>query len=324
MWVNCEEGYVSSSYRPVSCDSVLCTLANSHACDTECYSTPKPDCHNNTCAHSPGNPVIHLSTGGQIGQDIVSLQSFNGKTPDRIVSVPNFPFVCSSTLIKFSICLSSSTKPNGAILFGDGPRSIVPKDLLIYTPLIKNPVSTLGPENNVVPTTSSDYFISVNSIRVGGKDIKVNKTLLSINNKGKGGTRISTIKPYTMLHTSLYKALVTAFVRAYGVIPHVEPPFGACFPSFSDELGPKVPFIDLVLEGQGSVYWRISSANSLVKISSIVTCLGFVDGGPDPFTSIVIGGCQLEDNLLQFDLASSRLGFSSSLLARNTSCSNFT
>ncbi|GMN31387.1 hypothetical protein TIFTF001_044571 [Ficus carica] len=70
----------------------------------------------------------------------------------------------------------------------------------------------------------------------------------------------------------------------------------------------------------------------MVSVSNDVLCLGFVDGGPIRFvdwgvkftrTAIVIGGHQIEDNLLQFDLAASRLGFSSTLLTRKTSCSNF-
>ena len=52
-------------------------------------------------------------------------------------------------------------------------------------------------------------------------------------------------------------------------------------------------------------------------------CLGVVDGGSKPRTSIVIGGHQLEDNMLEFDLASSKLGFSSSLLLHNTNCSHY-
>jgi hypothetical protein len=52
-------------------------------------------------------------------------------------------------------------------------------------------------------------------------------------------------------------------------------------------------------------------------------CLGFVNGGENARTSIVIGGHQLEDNLVQFDLATSRVGFSSTLLGRQTTCSNF-
>ncbi|KAH9765255.1 hypothetical protein KPL70_001805 [Citrus sinensis] len=75
---------------------------------------------------------------------------------------------------------------------------------------------------------------------------------------------------------------------------------------------------------QRKVLWSILGANSIVQVGNDdnVSCLGFVDGGA-PRTSIVIGGYQLENNLLQFDLASSRLGFSNSLLLRRTFCSNF-
>ncbi|CAB4262923.1 unnamed protein product [Prunus armeniaca] len=68
----------------------------------------------------------------------------------------------------------------------------------------------------------------------------------------------------------------------------------------------------------------------MVQVSKDVLCLGFVGAEQrqrysfeSPMTSIVIGGHQLEDNLLQFDLANKRLGFSSSLLSRETSCANF-
>ncbi|KAL9447390.1 hypothetical protein AB3S75_014956 [Citrus x aurantiifolia] len=61
----------------------------------------------------------------------------------------------------------------------------------------------------------------------------------------------------------------------------------------------------------------------MVEARSGVTCLTFVDGGVRPRASIIIGSHQLQDNLVQFDLAGSRLGFSSSLLFRRTSCSNF-
>ncbi|XP_050215484.1 probable aspartic proteinase GIP2 [Mercurialis annua] len=356
MWVDCDQGYVSSTYKPVSCDSKLCALANSMACATECNSAPKPGCHNNTCAHSPENPVLRLSTGGQIGQDVVSLQSFNGKKPDRSVSVPDFPFVCGSTFLlenladgvtglaglgnsnislpaqfsgdfalpkKFSVCLSNSTKPDGAVFFGNGPS--IPKNALTYTPLLKNPVSTAG--SSFLGEASVEYFIGVQSIKIAGKEVKFNKTLLSIDSEGKGGTKISTVNPYTVLQSSIYKAVVKAFVKEMDkkFIPHVEPPpvgpFEACFQSIvidNNGFGPDVPVIDLVL---GNVNWRIWGGNSMVKMSSLVMCLGVLDGGENPTTSVVIGGHQIEDNFLQFDLASSRLGFSSSLLGKNTTCS---
>ncbi|EEF45330.1 probable aspartic proteinase GIP2 [Ricinus communis] len=358
MWVDCDN-YVSSSYTPVRCDSALCKLADSHSCTTECYSSPKPGCYNNTCSHIPYNPVVHVSTSGDIGLDVVSLQSMDGKYPGRNVSVPNVPFVCGTGFMlenladgvlgvaglgrgnislpayfssalglqsKFAICLSSLTNSSGVIYFGDsiGPLS---SDFLIYTPLVRNPVSTAGAYFE--GQSSTDYFIAVKTLRVGGKEIKFNKTLLSIDNEGKGGTRISTVHPYTLLHTSIYKAVIKAFAKQMKFLIEVNPPiapFGLCYQSAAmdiNEYGPVVPFIDLVLESQGSVYWRIWGANSMVKISSYVMCLGFVDGGLKPDSSIIIGGRQLEDNLLQFDLASARLGFTSSLLVRNTTCSNF-
>lgn len=68
---------------------------------------------------------------------------------------------------------------------------------------------------------------------------------------------------------------------------------------------------------------RVCIGGYLVQVNNDVMCLGFVDGGINPRTSIVIGGHQIEDNFLQFDLAASRLGFSSSLLFRQTTCGNF-
>jgi len=102
-------------------------------------------------------------------------------------------------------------------------------------------------------------------------------------------------------------------------------PFDVCFSSesvLSTRLGVSVPTIYLVLQNE-SVYWSIFGANSMVEVSEDVLCLGIVNGGEKPRTSIVLGGYQLEDNLLQFDLATSRLGFSSLLLGRRTTCSNF-
>lgn len=102
-------------------------------------------------------------------------------------------------------------------------------------------------------------------------------------------------------------------------------PFQVCYDinSFSStRVGPGVPAIDLVLQNE-EVYWRMFGANSMVQVNEDVICLGFVDGGDNPRTAIVIGGYQLENNLLQFDLARSRLGFSSSLLFRQTTCANF-
>ncbi|ONK74092.1 uncharacterized protein A4U43_C03F2690 [Asparagus officinalis] len=146
---------------------------------------------------------------------------------------------------------------------------------------------------------SVEHFIGLKAIKVNEEVVKLNTSLLAIDKNGVGGTKISTVAPFTVLETSIYKAVTDAFDAVHAV-----------------------PAIDLVLQSE-SVYWRIFGGNSMVEAEPGVLCLGFVDGGVNPRTSIVVGGHQIEDNLLQFDLSNGRLGFSSSLLFHQTTCGNF-
>ncbi|KAK7264515.1 hypothetical protein RJT34_32124 [Clitoria ternatea] len=235
---------------------------------------------------------------------------------------------------KFALCLPSTSKGNrlGDLIVGGGPYYLPPHDaskFLSFTPLIVNPHST-GPIFDDHP--SNEYFIDVKSIKVDDTIVNLNTSLLSINKQGDGGTKLSTVIPFTKLHTSIYQPFVSDFVKKAEArkIKRVASvaPFGACFDSRTigkSITGPAVPTIELVLKG--GVQWRIFGTNSMVKVAKKnVLCLGFVDGGVDSgviTTSIVIGGYQLEDNLLEFDLVSSKLGFSSSLLLHNASCSHF-
>ncbi|KAL6193912.1 hypothetical protein ACLB2K_034996 [Fragaria x ananassa] len=292
-----------------------CSLARSKRCD-ECLSPPRPGCNNNTCTLMPLNPVIG-SEGNfeEVGQDVISLHSTDGFKR------------------KFAVCLPSSRRSYGVVFFGDGPYNLLPSidvsKSLIYTPLIINPVTTGANYEEGEP--SSEYFINVTSIKINGKVLSgFNTSLLTIDKDGYGGTKISSVNPYTVMETSIYNAFVNLFTKELSGVPRVTPvePFGVCFNSTnlgSTRVGLPVPNIDLVLQSE-SVYWRIFGANSMVQVNQDVLCLGFVDNGQSPSnprTNIVIRAHQIENNLLQFDLASSRLGFSSSLLFRQTTCANF-
>lgn len=122
------------------------------------------------------------------------------------------------------------------------------------------------------------------------------------------------------METRIYEVFVKAFVMAAessNMIPApAVAPFMACYVAGSGA----VPVIDLVLQSE-MVKWRIYGHNSMVKVEEDVMCLGFLDGGLNLGASVVLGGHQLEDNLLEFDLGSSMLGFSSSLVMKRTSCS---
>ncbi|MBA0687375.1 hypothetical protein Goari_014920 [Gossypium aridum] len=322
LWVTCEQNYLSSTYHAPRCYSTQCARANTHYCHT-CFSKARPGCHNNTCGLMSVNPVTGLTAMSELAQDVLSIYSTQGSNPGPLVKIPRFLFTCAPSLLlqpvlpgnvqgvaglglspislptqlashfgyagfapTFALCLA----PNGVIFFGDSPYYMFPGlDISLplgYTPLI---ISPLG-----------EYYIKVKSIKINNKDVPLNTTLLSIDRRGIG---------------------------ELSGIPLVKPvePFEVCFNSKSIDkrtrVGPKAPNIDLVLHDQ-HVMWRIYGSNSVVEATPGVSCLAFVDGGLNTRAAIVIGAYQMENNLIQFDMARSRLGFSSSLLFFRTSCNN--
>ncbi|XP_010278291.1 PREDICTED: basic 7S globulin-like [Nelumbo nucifera] len=363
LWVDCESAYFSSSYHPVPCNSSQCSATGANGCG-QCLLPASPGCSNNTCVLFPGNTVTKTTTSGELTEDMIAVRSTDGSSPaTRIVSVPRFLFTCSARFLlerlaggvkgmaglgrgpigmpsqlaaafsfprKFAVCLPSSANVTGVIFFGDVPHNLLPEvevsRILSYTPLITNPVSAASTFTKGEP--SVEYFIGVKSIEINKKPVLLNSDLLSIDGEGVGGTKISTVVPYTTLETSIYNSVTGAFMEeaiSMGITRvGAVAPFGACFSSESirgSRMGAEVPSIDLVLQGQS--VWRIFGKNAMVDVREGVLCLGFLDGGRNPRTSIVLGGHQLEDILLQFDLKTSKLGFSPLLHYRQTSCANF-
>ncbi|KAH9737546.1 peptidase A1 domain-containing protein [Citrus sinensis] len=308
-------GYVSSTNKIARCGSAQCNLANVKACG------------GGICGADPENPISNTGTFGDIRIDVLSIQSTNSRNPGRAVTVLNFIFLCGSEFVlqglangvvgiaglgrskvalpsqlaaafslKTKFALYLSPFGNGVIIFGDGPY-----DLNFD---VSNTASGFLGEPSV------KYFIGVASVNVNGK-------------------AISTVNPYTVLETSMYKAFVQAFANAMPKVTRVAPvaPSRACF-RLQDidigftRIGPFVPQIDLVFHNK-YVVWSVHGQNSMVQIGNDVLCLRFVDGGVNPRTSIVIGGRQLENNLLQFDLAHIKTWLGNSLLFERTTCSNF-
>ncbi|KAL5782522.1 hypothetical protein ACOSP7_007551 [Xanthoceras sorbifolium] len=255
-----------------------------------------------------------------LGEDTMKVSTTDGSVYVFDVDMRHFSFACGVKDL-----LSGLAKVGGGPYFMHSYGEV--SKLLIRIPLVINPVAHSRPPLNAKDFSSQEYFIDVKGIKIDGKPVSFNTSLLSINKDGVGGTMIRTVATYTVLHSAIYKALVTDFVKEAAArrMKRVGSmaPFGACFSSKNiarTMTGPAVPNIDLVVKGNNTA-WSIYGANSMVKIKKNVLCLGFVDGGSTAKTSIVLGGHQLENNLLEFDLASSMLGFSSSLLFHNTSCS---
>ncbi|KAL3827924.1 hypothetical protein ACJIZ3_016726 [Penstemon smallii] len=355
--------YTSSTYRTIPCGSSLCTSLGSSC--TLCSGSSGPGCSNNSCALLLGKSRKLVT--GEAGFDSLYLHVTNGRNPGRLGVIPEFMFSCtllkglvkgasgltgfgrstlslpaqvsnfSSENLIFTLCLSGSPSAPGVAFFGiDGPYYFHPEiDLskhFNYTPLIM--LNQVGSRTISYTDSSNEYFIGLTSIKVNGKAIEFDRTLLSTTKNGFGGTKLSTMTPYTVLQTTIFNALTEAFVkeelaRFNLTVTTPVKPFKVCYEAkdiLSTHVGPSVPTIDLVLHDE-DVVWRIFGSNSMVRVfregTDHLWCLGFLDGGLKPRTSIVIGGHQMEDNLLQFDLGSKRLGFTSSVLVHGTMCANF-
>ncbi|XP_027338204.1 basic 7S globulin 2-like [Abrus precatorius] len=359
LWYDCDTHYNSSSYTPISCRSKRCPEDICVSCD----GPFKPGCTNNTCHATASNPLANSIFGGELGDDIVFLskQKISGlltscievdgfssfrnndsalfhlpKTSKGVLGLSKSQLALPAQLAlannlphKFSLCLPSSNNLGFTnLLVREQPQEV--SKFLQTTPLIVNPVST-GPIS-VAGVPSNEYFIDVKAVKIDGHVVNLKPSLLSIDNKGNGGTKISPMSPFTELQSSVYKTFIRDFLknasdRRLKRVASV-PPFEACFDSSSvgnSASGFAMPTIDLVLPG--GMEWKIHGANSMVMAKKNVACLAIVDGGKEPKmsfvkASIVIGGYQLQDNLLVFDVASSKLSFSSSLLLHNTSCSH--
>ncbi|XP_057956802.1 probable aspartic proteinase GIP2 [Malania oleifera] len=340
LWLDCASAGASPSRRPVPCRSLHCSTAEAHQCGTVLnrYGFKL----STTCRLNPENPLTRTARPGELARDAIAVRSVDPSGTDSILAVQydDFLFSCAPTFLlkglasgakgmlglgrtrialpsqlsaalglrrKFAVCLSPS---EGVILAGQAPDHRSLWNSLVYTPLIA--------------TQSEEYSVTVKSIAVNGKKLSINSTLLS---SPKGGIRISTVVPYTLMESSIYEVFVAAFandaVSAMNLTRVAAvAPFGVCFSSEGvgrTAAGPAVAVIDLLLQSE-MVRWRIYGRNSMVEVGGGAMCLGFLDGGSDLGSAVILGGHQLEENLLDFDLENSMLGFSS-MLARETSCS---
>ncbi|KAF5787790.1 putative aspartic peptidase A1 family, aspartic peptidase domain superfamily, xylanase inhibitor [Helianthus annuus] len=326
---------------PVSCEEYQCTDVRASygyknpSCAPETNSSTLPGWGFCTCPVNVVNPVTGSCSQALLNYDDFTVNTSDGRNvfnglygaypnaacapsstfasfPANVSGVMAFstsPYAFPAYLYQplkktFALCLPSKPAP-GVLFYGTGPYYLFPqsnvdvRSYLSYTPLVKHP-------------DSFGYFISVNSIVIKKR---------SINVPTDASTRLSTIDPYTTLRTDIYNGVVRRFSMVTKRLRPAKPvaPFGLCYSTSTTGL--KVPDIDFSLPDGKK--WTVSSTNSIKQVTSEVACLAFVDGGATSEPAIVIGTFQFEDNFLEFDLENSTLGFSSSLLRKQTSCANF-
>ncbi|XP_076953401.1 gamma conglutin 1-like [Bidens hawaiensis] len=206
-----------------------------------------------------------------------------------------------------ALCLPNLSSARGVAFLGDGPfyftqfPNLDLRSILSYTPMIRKSSKSLG------------YYIKINRILIEGTPVT------SLPSLKTSFVNLSTLVPYTTLRSDIYKALVTSFSTNSISRVNMVRPFSLCLKTGSGFH--HVPKIDL--ETLGGKKWTLSEENLMKRVGNGVECLALIDGGSNVEDDIVIGTNQMENNFLFFDPVNQKLGFSSSLLARGTSCNSF-
>ncbi|KAF3340919.1 basic 7S globulin 2-like protein [Carex littledalei] len=276
----------------------------------------------NICA--PDNALTGLPRGavGIAGFGRTSLVSLPARLAWDVSIRSNENLVVNPSFYnRFVLCLPSTTNTPGVAFFGANPYYLLPSYLpdisnsLTYTTLLQSP-------------NYSDvaYYLNVKGLAVNGMSVSLPTYELTFDSSGRGGVKLSTTIPYTTMKTSIYKPFIEAYKTATNWIPHKPSvkPFELCFDTRdlgSTRVGYGVPPIDIMLNDGKN--WTIFGANSLKDVKANTACLAFVDGGENEIPAITLGGFQMEDSFLLFDVPNSTLGFIPTLRGLQTTCSNF-
>ncbi|CAF1888826.1 unnamed protein product, partial [Brassica napus] len=327
-WLNCHQLQSLTSLHTVACDSDSCEV------------TPGNGCNENSCLYKQPNPLGSQNITSRVVQDAASFSTTDGGNFLSQVSLRIFTFSCAYNLqgvsppvdgvLSLSPGSSSFTKqvtsdfnviPKLALClpsYGTGRFYVA--GVYLKSPPFDNNTSQIPKTLTPMRIDSGDYLISVQYIYVDGTPLTLNPNLLL----GGVAAKLSTMVPYTVLHTDIYNALAQSFTLKAEVTSVA--PFKDCFDAQNvagkDMTGPNVPKIEFGLPGKtGEVTWGFYGANTVVKVSEMVMCLAFYDGGKNLNDWIVIGTHQLQEYLLEFDLSTSTFSFSDSLLLHYTNCS---
>ncbi|KAG8079018.1 hypothetical protein GUJ93_ZPchr0007g4953 [Zizania palustris] len=313
VWATCD-----ASHPTLECHHHFCMYAHSYLppnCPQNGYGhADVKDPFRCQCTAHPYNPFSGESASVDLTRTRLSANATDGKNPLYPVS---FTAVTS--------CAPEShleKLPAGAVgIAGLAPTRLALQAQVAGTQNVANKFALCLPSGGD-GVAIFGYFISATKISVNHEQVQ-------LYDHGPLVVELSSRIPYTVFRPDVYRAFIDAFDKATAERKRVTPPvapFELCYDSRelgSTRLGYAVPQIDLELEGGEN--WTVFGGNSMAQVNDNTACLAFVkmtgEKGNPP--AVVIGGFQMENNLLVFDDEKARLGFSGLLWGRQTTCSNF-
>uniref|UniRef100_A0ACD5XM34 Uncharacterized protein n=1 Tax=Avena sativa TaxID=4498 RepID=A0ACD5XM34_AVESA len=310
-----------SPHRTFPCDTGVCKVANwNHP--PNCPYVPATACSKGAaCTAYPYNPV-----DGRCGHDdattiTLAANATDGKNPlfpvsfravgscapgELLASLPpgaagvaglsrlplSLPWQVGYRLDvpkQFALCLPGGSGSDGVAVFGGGPfQLLAAPPVEIAAGLRENQLPLLrNPKIN-----NGAYYFRITGVTVNQEKVPTPPGAFDLDpRRGTGGAVFST-------------------ASALGVT----------------RLGYAVANIDLMLEGGQN--WTLSGGSSLVQVDEHTVCFAIVEMGasmPAAANSpaVIVGGFQMEERLLMFDLEKGTFGFSGPLSGIRTGCSNF-
>ncbi|CAN8255870.1 unnamed protein product [Cochlearia groenlandica] len=332
-WLDCHKLKSLTSQHMAVCNTTSCIPGN-FCMDKLCLFQqpnplgPNPNNQNVTC-RVVQDTVFFSNADGSVGLRPFAYSCADHGEVEGFLTPPGVSGVLSlspgdlsltkqtysglSVVPKFAICLPSSSSSSG----GAGRFYVAADDYFI------------GNSSDRLPMTYTpmrygrgDYLVTVQALYVDEIPLLLNPNLLL----GGVDVKLSTLVPYTILHTDLYNALSLSFTlkaKAMGIskVSPVEP-FKDCFDARTAAAAGKLPVIEIGMPGRTlEVKWRFDGANTVVKVTDMVMCFAFFDGGNDPNKEvIVLGTHQLQDYMLEFNFITNAFSFSDPLSLHDTSC----
>ncbi|KAF7039962.1 hypothetical protein CFC21_049901 [Triticum aestivum] len=341
VWSTCQPGHLPAKFP---CTFPTCRLANAYpvpGChEPGCEQERRKD---GTCTAYTYNPVTGVCASGSLDRTRFVANTTDGSNPVSQVNVMAVAACAPETLLaslprgstgvaglagsglalpaqvasaqkvanKFLLCLPRGG--DGVAIFGGGPLHIHSQSevdwtqSLDYTPLV---------QRNGNPA----YSVLVKSITMDNTRVSVPDSALAT-----GGVLLSTTVPYTSLRRDVYRPFVDAFAKAvvaqsqhgWPVARVVKPvaPFELCYDSgtlISGRGGYFVPGVTLTLDGGKN--WTMFGGGSMLNVEPGTACLAFVEmkgvkAGDGRAPAVLIGGFQMENFLLEFDMEKNQLGF---------------
>ncbi|KAK7839893.1 protein aspartic protease in guard cell 1 [Quercus suber] len=152
------------------------------------------------------------------------------------------------------------------------------------------------------------YYVGLTGMSVGGQAVSIPTSLFQLDASGNGGIIVDSGTAITRLQTQAYNSLRDAFVKLTQHLPSTSGValFDTCY-DLSSQRSVKVPTVSFQFSDGKSL--QLPAKNYLIPVDSSGTfCFAFA---PTTSSLSIVGNVQQQGTRVSFDLANSKVAFSS-------------